>query len=88
MDTIQTDKEELTFDLVIYLNDYDSFNVKSSVDFLVYTDSSNNKNDITLTVTVPENTTGLDRTGIITLQYKIDGATVKLEDIIIIQTAI
>jgi hypothetical protein len=88
MDTIQTDKEALTFDLVIYLNDYDSFNVKSSVDFLVYTDSSNNKNDITLTVTVPANTTGLDRTGIITLQYKIAGATVKLEDIIIIQTAI
>jgi hypothetical protein len=88
MDTIQTDKEALTFDLVIYLNDYDSFNVKSSVDFLVYTDSSNNKNDITLTVTVPENTTGLDRTGIITLQYKIAGTTVKLEDIIIIQTGI
>jgi hypothetical protein len=88
MDIIQTDKEALTFDLVIYLNDYDSFNVKSSVDFLVYTDSSNNKNDITLTVTVPANTTGLDRTGIITLQYKIAGATVKLEDIIITQTGI
>lgn len=87
MDNIQTDNQALTFDLEIYLNDYDSFNVKSSVDFLVYTDSSNNKNDITLTVTVPANATGLDRYGIITIQYKIAGATVKLEDIIIKQTA-
>jgi len=88
MDNIQTNNQALTFDLEIYLNDYDSFNVKSSVDFLVYTDSSNNKNDITLTVTVPANATGLDRYGIITIQYKIAGATVKLEDIIIKQTAI
>ena len=88
MDNIQTNNQALTFDLEIYLNDYDSFNVKSSVDFLVYTDSSNNKNDIALTVTVPANATGLDRYGIITIQYKIAGATVKLEDIIIKQTAI
>ena len=88
MDIIQTDKEALTFDLEIYLNDYDSFDVKGSSGFLVYSDPSNNKNDITLTVTVPENTTGLDRTELITIQYKIAGATAKLEDIIVTQTGI
>jgi hypothetical protein len=88
MQNIQTDNQALTFDLEIYLNDYDSFNVKSSVDFLVYTDSSNNKNDIALTVTVPANATGVDRYGIITIQYKIAGATAKLEDIIVTQTGI
>lgn len=88
MQNIQTDKEALTFDLEIYLNDYDSFNVKASTGFLVYTDTSNNKNDISLTVTVPANTTGLDRDELITIQYKIAGATVKLEYIIVTQTGI
>jgi hypothetical protein len=88
METIQTDKEALTFDLEIYLNDYDSFNVKASTGFLVYSNPSNNKNDISLTITVPANTTGLDRNELITIQYKIAGATVKLEDIIVTQTGI
>jgi hypothetical protein len=88
MQNIQTDKEELTFDLEIYLNDYDTFDVKGSSGFLVYSDPSNNISDITLTVTVPENTTGLDRTELITIQYKIGGATAKLEDIIVTQTGI
>ena len=88
MDIIQTDKEELIFDLEIYLNDYDTFDVKGSSGFLVYSDPSNNISDITLTVTVPENTTGLDRTELITIQYKIAGATAKLENIIVTQTGI
>jgi hypothetical protein len=88
MENIQTDKEELTFDLEIYLNDYDSFNVKASTGYLIYSDPSNNRSDITLTVTVPENTTGLDRTELITIQYKIGGSTAKLEDIFVTQTGI
>jgi hypothetical protein len=88
MQNIQTDKEELTFDLEIYLNDYDSFNVKASTGYLIYSDPSNNISDINLTVTVPENTTGLDRTELITIQYKIGGSTAKLEDIIVTQTGI
>ena len=87
METVLTDREALTFDQVIYLNDYDSFNVKNPVDFLVYTASSNNKNDIQLSVTVPYNSTGLDRSDIIILEYKIAGATVKTENIIVIQYA-
>jgi hypothetical protein len=55
---------------------------------LIYSDPSNNISDITLTVTVPENTTGLDRTELITIQYKIGGSTAKLENIIVTQTGI
>jgi hypothetical protein len=88
MQEIQTDKEALVFDVEIYLNDYDSFNVKASTGYLIYSDPSNNISDINLTVTVPENTTGLDRTELITIQYKIAGATAKLEDIIVTQTGI
>jgi cellulase/cellobiase CelA1 len=88
MEDIQTDKEALVFDLRIYLNDYDSFNVKSPAGFLIYDDPSNNKNDITLTVTVPYNSTGLDRYDTIIIDYRIDGVTSKLESIIVTQTGI
>lgn len=88
MEIIQTDKEELTIDIEIYLNDYDNFGVKAPSGFLVYSDSSNNRNDITLTVTVPENTTGLDRTELIIIEYVKGGASTKLENIIVTQTGI
>jgi hypothetical protein len=88
MNNIQTDKEELIFDLELYLNDYDSYDVKGSIDFLSYTASTNNKADLNLTITVPENTTGLDRSTFITLEYKLNGATAKEEYIIVTQTGI
>jgi hypothetical protein len=88
MDNIQTDKEELIFDLELYLNDYDSYDVKGSIDFLSYTASTNNKADLNLTITVPENTTGLDRSTFIILEYKLNGAIAKEEYIIVTQTGI
>ena len=87
MQNIQTDKEELIFDLELYLNDYDSYDVKGTIGFLSYTASTNNKNDILLNITVPENTTGVDRSTYITLEYKI-GAELKEEYIIVEQTGI
>ena len=87
MENIQTDNQALTFDLRLYLNDYDSFNVKSPTGFMTYADPSNNKNDITLTVTIPANATGLDRYDTIVLDYRIGGVTAKLESIIVTQTA-
>jgi hypothetical protein len=88
MENVQTDKEALVFDVEIFLNDYDSFDIKASTDFLTYTHTSNNKTDATLNVNVPVNATALDRTGVITLEYKINGATAKTEYIFVIQTAI
>lgn len=87
-ETIDTDKAELIIDIEIYLNDYDSFDIKAPTSFLSYTDTSDNKTDATLTVTIPVNSTGLDRTDLIPLEYKINGATVNTEYIIVTQTAI
>lgn len=88
MEEIQTDKEALVFNVEIYLNDYDSFDIKAPTSFLSYTHTSNNKTDKLLTVTVPVNSTGLDRNDLITLEYKINGATVNTENIIVTQTGI
>jgi hypothetical protein len=88
MENVQTDKEALVFDVEIFLNDYDSFDIKAPSSFLSYTDTSDNKTDASLTVTIPVNSTGLDRTDLIPLEYKINGATVKTEYIFVIQTAI
>jgi len=87
IDTIQTDKKALTLDLEIYLNDYDYFEVKAKTAFITCTLSGNNKNDILLPVTITENTTGVDRSGIIELVYY-RGTTQKGEYIIVTQTAI
>jgi hypothetical protein len=88
MDNIQTDKNALIFDVEIYLNDYDYFNIKASTDFLSYTNTSNNKTDAVLKVTVPANATGLDRLGVIILEYKLNGVTANTEYIIVTQTGI
>jgi len=88
MQTVQTDKASLVFEQEIYLNDYDSFDIKAPTSFLSYTTTSNNKTDATLTVTVPANSTGVDRTDIIPLEYKLNGVTAKTEYITVIQTGI
>ena len=88
METVITNKDALVFDELIYLNDYDSFNIKAPTSFLSYTHTSNNRSDVNLTVTVPANSTGIDRTDVIILEYKIEGATVKTEYIKVIQTGI
>ena len=88
MENIQTDNQALTFEVVIYLNDYETFDVKAPAGFLTYTTSNNNKTDITLSVTVPANATGLDRYDSVILDYRIGGVSQIIEYIIVTQTAI
>jgi hypothetical protein len=87
-ETIDTDKAELIIDIEIYLNDYDSFDIKAPASFLSYTDTTDNKTDATLTVTIPTNASGLDRTDLIPIEYKLNGTTSITEYIIVTQTAI
>lgn len=87
LQTIDTNNKELILDLEIYLNDYDYFEVKAKTAFITCTLSGNNKNDINLPVTITENTTGVDRNGIIELVYY-RGATQKSEFITVLQTGI
>lgn len=88
MNNIQTNNQALTFEVVIYLNDYETFNVKAPVGFLTYTTSNNNKTDIVLSVTVPANATGLDRYDSILIDYRIGGVTQIIENVYVTQTAI
>jgi hypothetical protein len=85
-ETIDTDNKELSIDVEIYLNDYDYFEVKGKSSFITCTLSGNNKNDILLPVTITQNTTGVDRSGVIELVYY-RGTTQKDEYIIVTQTA-
>ena len=78
----------LVFDQEIYLNDYDSFTIKSPTSFLSYTPKSNVTTDTNLIVTVPANGTGFERTDSITIEYKKNGVLSKTENVIVIQTAL
>jgi len=84
----QVDNTAQVVEEVIYLNDYDSFSLKGAENYLVYTPTLDNVNDITLTVTIPANASGVDRTDRIGIEYYIDSILQKTEYINILQTAI
>lgn len=88
MENIQTNKDALVFNLVLYLNDSDKFDIKASTSFLSYTVTTNNTTDVTLTVTIPVNSTGIDRNGAIGLDYYANGSIYKTQYIIVTQTGI
>jgi hypothetical protein len=87
-DDVQVDKTAQVLEEIIYLNDYDSFSLKGAENFLIYTPTLDNVNDITLTVTIPENTSGVDRTDRIGIEYYIDSVLQKTEYINFLQTAL
>jgi hypothetical protein len=89
IDVLDTNKEALSFDLVIYLNDYDSFGVKGAINFLSYpTTGLQEYGDLVLPVTIPYNSSGLDRYDQIGIEYYKDGTLQITENISISQTAI
>ena len=54
---------------IIYRNNYDTFDVKLSTDFLSYPLTTDNDADILLDVTIPINTTAADRNDVVILEY-------------------
>ena len=70
---LQVDNTEQVVDYIINILNYDSFDVKVSTDFLSYTTSTDNTNDINLEVTIPANTTGIERYDFVVLEYFKDG---------------
>lgn len=86
--TVQVDKTAQVIEEVIYLNDYDSFSLKNAENYLVYTATLDNKTDLALSVTVPENLSGVDRTDRIGIEYYTGGVLQTTEYINILQTAI
>lgn len=66
---LEVDNTAQEVQYIIYLNNYDTFDVKLSSDFLSYTVSTDNDTDILLDVTIPANATALDRTDAVFLEY-------------------
>ena len=86
---IQTNKETIDFETVIYLNDYDSFGIKGALNFLSYpTTGLQEYGDFVLPITIPANTSGIDRYDQIGIDYYNKGILQVTESIIVFQTAI
>jgi hypothetical protein len=84
----QVDKTAQTVEEIIYLNDYDKFTLKGAENFVIYTPTSNNKTDISLSISIPENTSGVDRRDRVGIEYYTNDILQKTEYINILQTAI
>jgi hypothetical protein len=56
-------------ELIIYRNNYDTFDVKLSTDFLSYPITTGNDTNILLNVTIPANATAADRSDFVILEY-------------------
>ena len=65
--TVDNTAQEVEF--IIYINNYDTFDVKLSTDFLSYPITTDNDTDIILNVTIPANTTAADRSDFVILEY-------------------
>jgi hypothetical protein len=75
--TVDNTAQKVQF--IIYKNNYNTFDVKSSTGFLTYTTSTDNDADILLDVTIPVNTTAVDRSDAILLEYFIEGVKTNIQ---------
>jgi hypothetical protein len=66
---LQVDNTAQEVQFIIYKNNYDTFDVKLSTDFLSYALTTDNDADILLDVTIPANATAADRSDVVVLEY-------------------
>lgn len=85
---VQVDATAQNVEEVIYLNDYDYFQVKGATNFLSYSISGlPEKSDLNLTVSIPLNDTGIDREDVVGIEYYIGGVLQVTEYITFLQQA-
>jgi hypothetical protein len=84
---IEVDNQPTKVDEIIYLNDYDSFNILAASSFLTYTLSSNNTKDLEVEVNVAPNGTALDRYDAMQIDYYKKGTLAKTEYLTVKQLA-
>ena len=85
---IQVDNTAQDIDVVIYKNDYDDFGIKGATNFLSYpTTGLREKADLLLPISIPENTSGVDRYDQVGIEYYKDGILQITEYIIVLQQA-
>lgn len=86
---IQIDSNGFETDVVIYLNDYDSFIIKPAVDFLIYTVTGlHETGDVVLPVSADKYSGSIEKTDEIEIEYYKNGLLEITEYITVIQTAI
>ena len=83
----QIDSEIQTINFVIYLNDYDKFDIQAPVDFLDYTPETDLDQDFNLEVFIDKNF-GAERTDSIVIDYYKNGTIELTETIFVIQAEI
>jgi hypothetical protein len=76
---LEIDNTAQNIEVQLYRIDYDYFNVVASGGFLSYPLTSNNDTDIILKLTVPANTSGVDREDSIALQYYLNGVETEVK---------
>jgi hypothetical protein len=87
LDALEIDKETLDFEAIIYLNDYDNFQIKGALNFLSYPVTGLPEyGDLVLPITIPYNGSGVDRADAIGIEYYNDGILQTTEYINISQT--
>jgi hypothetical protein len=70
---LNVDNTEQVVEFLVYRNSYDTFDTVASGGFLSYSLTADNYTDIILNVTIPANTSGIDRSDSIALKYYKDG---------------
>jgi hypothetical protein len=70
---LNVDNTEQVVEFLVYRNSYDTFDTVASGGFLSYPLRADNDTDIILNVTIPANTSGIDRSDSIALKYYKDG---------------
>ena len=77
---IDVDNTAQSIDVQVYKNDYDYFGVKGATNFLSYpTSGTYEYSDLLIPVTIPANSSGVDRYDSIGIDYYINGTLVKTE---------
>jgi hypothetical protein len=76
---LEIDNTLHNIEFLIFRTDYDTFDVVASGGFLSYPLSADNEDDIVLKVTIPANTTGVERDDSIALQYYRNGVLTEVK---------
>ena len=76
---LELDNTLHNIEFLIFKTDYDTFDVVASGGFLSYPLSADNEDDIVLKVTIPANTTGVERDDSVALQYYKNGVLTEVK---------
>lgn len=76
---LELDNTLHNIEFLIFRTDYDTFDVVASGGFLSYPLSADNEDDIVLKVTIPANTTGVERDDSVALQYYKNGVLTEVK---------